>query len=64
MGHSAFFRTFTGMAAKLGNCEAFWCELRPDGTVHSHTPLPPPPSAADDDACATLEGLAGGGRGR
>lgn len=58
VGHSAFFRTFTGLP-KLANCEAFWCELRPDGSVVECTPLPPPPSAEADGAttAATLERL-------
>ena len=48
IGHSAWFRTMTGMAEKLENCEAFWCILTPDGSVVPAPVLPPPPSADED----------------
>ena len=45
VGHSAFFRTMTGMDEKLANCEAFWCLLHGDGTITAAPELPPPPAA-------------------
>uniref|UniRef100_A0A7S2IPY8 Phosphoglycerate mutase-like protein n=1 Tax=Haptolina brevifila TaxID=156173 RepID=A0A7S2IPY8_9EUKA len=47
VGHSAFFSTMTGLP-KLANCEAFWCQLNPDGTITECMALPPPPCAEDD----------------
>lgn len=47
VGHSAFFSTMTGLA-KLGNCEAFWCQLMSDGTVRECPPLPAPPCTDGD----------------
>lgn len=57
VGHSAFFRTMTGLEHKLANCEAFWCELRPDGQVVECAALPPPPSADDAAAEVSLDAL-------
>jgi len=45
VGHSAFFRTMTGMDSKLANGEAAWFLLMPDGAVAPAPELPPPPSA-------------------
>lgn len=47
VGHSAFFRTFTGMEEKLENAEPTWFILRSDGVVSPAPVLPPPPSAED-----------------
>ena len=48
VGHSAYFRTMTGMERKLDNCEAFWCLLHDDGSITAAPELPPPPAADDD----------------
>jgi len=47
VGHSAFFRTMTGQP-KLGNCEAFWCELRANGDLVPCSPLPEMPASGDE----------------
>ena len=45
VGHSAFFRTFTGMEEKLENAAPSWFILAADGTVSAAPVLPPPPAA-------------------
>ena len=47
VGHSAFFKTFTGMEEKLENAEPSWFILAPDGSVAAAPLLPPPPSASE-----------------